>query len=180
MKSKLLILLLIQSITIVMYSQDFINCSKSYLISKLEANGFEANPKAVHYFKDSANQVIAVYNEFRYSRIEYHITENKCDSISCTSSCDQCFDQTLNSILSNKKRKWRKTKANEFVSTKKPTQFKTGKEGERLVSVLKLVITSSKTTGKLSFLIYNQWINETKFKAFKKIKKYKGIIKSYS
>ncbi len=170
-------LLLLISFATTSYSQDFINCNKEYLITRLKDNGFENNPEAHYYLKDSTNQVIALFNEFRYSRIEYHITNNTCDSISCVSSCDQCFDGTLNSILSNKKRKWKTSSKNEFTSLK--NSKKVIENNEEKYKVLKLKITSSKTTGSLSFLIYNNWINQSEYKRLKKVKKYKETYQSY-
>ncbi len=158
-----------------LYSQDFINCDKEYLITRLKNNGFETNPDAHYYLKDSLSQVIALFNEFRYSRIEYHIANNTCDSISCISSCDQCFDGTLNSILSNKKRKWKTSSENEFISLKKAKKLISNDEVK--YQVLKLKITSSKTTGSLSFLMYNVWINQSEFKQLNKTKNIKNISK---
>ena len=179
MKFVLFITLIIFGFSSTVYSQDFINCSKEYLITKLKKNGFEANPAAHYYIKDSSNQVLALFNEFRYSRIEYHISNHICDSISCSSTCDQCFDGTLNSILSQKKRKWKKQTENIFVSLRKP-QASTIK-GAKLKTyfVLKLEITSSKANGTLSFLMYNQEIRKAEYLQLKKAKRYKGTINSY-
>jgi len=140
----------------------------------LKDNGFKTNSEAHYFIKDSSSQVIALFNEFRYSRIEYHLSNNFCDSISCRSSCNECFDGTLNAVLSNKKRKWKKSSENEFISIKKSIKANSKKE----FKVLKLRITSNKRTGELSFLMYNIWISQSEFKQLKKVKKHREVYSS--
>lgn len=137
--------------------------------------GFELNGNGKKVMHDSDSVIIALYNNNYCSRLEYHLTNSHenlqfCDSIYLTSSCDKCFDVTLNSFIKSKSRKWRMESEFVYWSTNnkaKHIKFKPTREVFYRIKVLQIDKNSALKNPQLFY--YTVWISKAEFKRIKKL-----------
>ncbi len=159
------------------FGQNFMNYEKLLIVDLLFDIGFDTISGSKKLIIDSSDVLIAKFNENYCTYIEYHLKNDGetdiCDSIFCTSSCNECFDVTLNEFLLSNNKKWKKKLNNEYYSLMnkgKSTIFGPPKVIEYQIEKLEVVKSIENKTP--NFKIYRVWISKNEFKKLKKLKTY--------
>jgi hypothetical protein len=160
------------------FGQDYINYEKELFIIQLRNLGFDTISGSEKLIIETSNVVIAQFNENYCTYIDYHMKNDGefdfCDSIFCTSTCNECFDVTLNSFLSIKNRKWKKNEENEYFSLKNEGKsISYGPYKDIKYRIEKLEVLKSTSNKQPSFYIHRVWATKSEYKRLKKLKKYR-------
>ena len=96
---------------------------------------------------DSLSKLKVNIKGYEQIEMEYYFgdTNGFCDSIRIQYSCNHCMDKHISELLSDRKRKWKKTDNNRYLSKKWVSTFKSSENNITYIGYPQMIIDRNQT-----------------------------------